>query len=191
MAKQNVSQWVREWATMNSPKEASEVIKIMRRSGIPDNKITLALEAWMAENPASGEAAAPEKMTLEKLVALMDRPEELKAAWARLSDEEKAELTQQMKALAPATEPGAAPTPNKPGSSTSPANSKIPVGSTISRPEGVFVKTATGWVSKASNTPVIPGKSKALDAQMISTLQKRGLSESRKPVHVKFVKRKR
>jgi hypothetical protein len=50
------------------------------------------------------------------------------------------------------------------------------------------VKTQTGWVSKASGLPVIPGKAKALDAQMMSVLQRRGLSESRKPVHVRFVR---
>jgi hypothetical protein len=86
----------------------------------------------------------------------------------------------------PAPTPG--PTP-APASKPAPVpNSKIPVNSTINRPEGQFVKTATGWVSKTTGRPVIPGKAKALDAQMMAVLQRRGLSESRKPVHVRFVR---
>ncbi|CAB4123064.1 hypothetical protein UFOVP29_223 [uncultured Caudovirales phage] len=90
----------------------------------------------------------------------------------------------------PSTTPTTSPTQTSgsQGPSTLSTNSKIPVGSTINRPEGQFVKTATGWVSKASGRTVISGKAKSLDAQMMSVLQRRGLSESRKPVHVRFVR---
>jgi hypothetical protein len=77
MAKTNTApDWVREWMKSGSPKEASKVAEIMRRSGIPDNKITLALEAWMSENPASGEATAPETATAPEKATAPDSNDE-------------------------------------------------------------------------------------------------------------------
>lgn len=93
------------------------------------------------------------------------------------SDQIKAILTQWKQELnKPATpQPAASPI------------SRIPIGSTINRSEGQFKKTATGWIGP-SGQPVIPGKAKALDAQMMAVLQKRGLSESRKPIHIRFTR---
>ena len=127
-----------------------------------------------ATSSAPADAATALTQALQALQAQNLTPDQIKAV-----------LTQWKQELSKTV---AAPTPapaQKPANTT---NSQITVGSTINRPEGQFMKTATGWVSKTTGRPVIPGKAKALDKQMMAVLQKRGLAESHKPVHVTFVR---
>ena len=93
MARKDIPKWIQEWTEMGTPPEASKIIDCMKRAGLKDAQIGPALEEWMNENPISGGTSA-QKMTLEQLIALMDQGDDvaLKAAWDKLSDENKAEL---------------------------------------------------------------------------------------------------
>jgi hypothetical protein len=81
--------------------------------------------------------------------------------------------------------PTPSPTPTPPPVTEN--KTQIPVNSTVILPEGTFVKTKIGWISKKSGRLVVARIAEALDIKVMKKLQTTAMSESLKPASINFV----
>ena len=89
----------------------------------------------------------------------------------------------------PSVTPSPKITPNTPTPSIGPkpGGKTVPVGAMVSTPKGSFSKTETGWINNATKQPAQGAFPMYLTRWYFAALAKRGLSESKKPHHVKVI----